>query len=409
MPQRAGEFLALVAYLSTCVPVLAADAEQPSPPIAQQDIPRLDWSQPIYCVQSKDGKKLRVQCMEQGPDLHCLVAPNQQANGTGLERTQDCNWAYQETYDYQVASGVRMLPALAETPPGWHRDEKGRVFQVDFDLMKRFLLGVAWFPSLNVDDPASELGRVRFEMGLEASFLVPESRNRHTVRALSGFAAIENLEVAGSLFGYDLSHASSRPLMRITTFFGRPERHDAYLDLGWGMRLLDVHYRPHQTDIIGLQIVEAHTAWDLWQSADLRSHLRLETGVALEGLWSTDRDTELAGYAATPGAALRAQFELGKRGFHHLLTDLHWSMPVGISGDRTGQLHSRAGAQAAWEVMFIAINDQPLTFRLQAAADYRDDLPGMEDAWDASLLLGMRFSFWVPARTNIKLPTVANR
>ncbi|MBN2495217.1 MAG: hypothetical protein JXR96_11535 [Deltaproteobacteria bacterium] len=387
----------LVALL-VCIPSAMAEDAGTEPP-------HLDWDQPVWCVKLGD-KTLRVQCDQ--ATRRCLVAPDTQAGGQPLRRLQECTWGRQADFDQARDLGWTMVDAVAEAPPGWYRDEKGRVFQVTFDLLKRFYLGAGWQPGFALAHEEADLARVRFDLGFEASWLSAGDRDRHAIRGLEGFVVIDDLEAQALLFAYDLSHASARPVLRLTTFFGQPRRHDLFMDIGWGMRLLDLHVHPHRAEgIIGLEFGELHAAWDIWQSADLYDHLRLEAGLAAEGMWDVDSDE--ARYFLTPQSRLEARFCLDRKGFHHLRGDIRWAMPIRL--DRAfGQTRSRAGFRAGYELIFAAVNDQPLTFVVEAGLDYRDDLARIEaDPWEVQIITGLRLSFWAPARLDEDLPALAGR
>ncbi len=375
-----------------------------------QELPRLSWDKEVVCVEDLQGKWVRMQCDEKAPGgPKCLVAPNQREDGGELRRVKACGGRKRNFYRMLKQRGVRMLPAIAEAPPGWYRDGKGRVFQITFDLMKRFYLGVGWLPGFDLSEGEASVGRVRFDMGLVASWISAGPRNRHTIRALEGYVVLEDLEAQGILFAYDLSHASTTPILRITTFFGKPARHDLYMDIGFGFSLGDLHVHPHRADdLIELEFGEVHMAWDLFQSADLYNHVRFVTGVGIGGLWDDDGDAESA-YFFLPKLALETRHGLDWEGFHYLLGDVHAVMPVALSGDRTGETRARAGIRAAYEVIFLAVNDQPLSLRLEAGLDYRDDLPADVSEWDATLMAGVRFSFWAPARIHEDLPVTWRR
>jgi len=77
-------------------------------------------------------------------------------------------------------------------------------------------------------------------------------------------------------------------------------------------------------------------------------------------------------------------------------------MPVFTSGASK----RRAGANLGYELIFLAINDQPLSLRFDGNIDYRNDLPDRAQAWDASATAGMRFSFWTPAKVDERLPPI---
>lgn len=371
----------------------------------KKELPRLNYKNPVICAEDDRGNWVRMQCDENAPGgPKCLVAPNQREDGGELRRVKSCDGRERYYYRRLKDQGVRMVPALAEAPVGWYRDEKGRVFQITFDLLKRFYLGVGWLPGFDLDESSAQVDRVRFDMGLVASWMSTEHRNRHTIRALEGFVVLEDLQASGVLFAYDLSHASTTPLMRITTFFGKPLRHDMFMDVGFGFTLGDLHVHPHRAqELIELEFTEMHVAWDIIQSADLYNHLRLVTGVGVGGLWDDQGDVA-SSYFLLPKMALETRFNLDWEGFHYLFGDIHAAMPVLLSGDEAGETRSRAGVSAAYEVIFLAVNDQPLTLRLEAGLDYRDDLPAGTSKWDATLMAGVRFSFWAPARIHEDLP-----
>ena len=46
-----------------------------------------------------------------------------------------------------------MRPGRADAPYGWQRDERGRVFQVNFDLRKRLYFGAAYTPQKIIENP----------------------------------------------------------------------------------------------------------------------------------------------------------------------------------------------------------------------------------------------------------------
>jgi hypothetical protein len=316
------------------------------PAIAKEkkELPRLNWDKPVVCAEDDRGNWVRMQCDENAPGgSKCLVAPNQREDGGELRRVKGCDGRERYYYRRLKNQGVRMIPALPEAPVGWYRDEKGRVFQITFDLLKRFYLGVGWLPGFGLDEGSAQADRVRFDMGLMASWMSTEHRNRHTIHALEGFVVLEDLEASGVLFAYDLSHASTTPLMRITTFFGKPTRHDMFMDIGFGFSLGDLHVHPHRVqELIELEFAEVHAAWDIFQSADLYNHLRLVTGVGVGGLWDDRGDVE-AGYFLLPKIALQTRFNLDWEGFHYLFGDVHAAMPVLLSGDEVGETRSRAG------------------------------------------------------------------
>jgi hypothetical protein len=51
-----------------------------------------------------------------------------------------------------------------------------------------------------------------------------------------------------------------------------------------------------------------------------------------------------------------------------------------------------------YEAIILAINDQPLTLKLAASGEKRDDIPGVPEQWAFVLDAGLRFSLWAPPR-----------
>ncbi|MBM4319410.1 MAG: hypothetical protein FJ125_05465 [Deltaproteobacteria bacterium] len=367
--------------------------------------PRLAWDKPVVCLQDEQGRRLRLQCNLEAPGgPTCLVAPDERSDGGPLQRVQPCQLQGQESYDKLLDPATRKLvQAVAEAPPGWHRDEQGRVFQVSFDLRKRFWLGAGWEPAIDPEQNRWEPGRVRFDMGFVASWLNPRRRTRHTLKLVEGELALGDLESRATLLAYDTNHLSITPKLRLTTFFGEPRRHDIYANIGFGLRLLQVRARSHRlADTLDLEIGEIHTAWDIFQSRDLSNHLRLELGASTGTMWSElgagDEDLYVA-----PGAALVGLFGIDDDGFHNLSFAVHATVPWWMSGANEGKISRRGSASLSYELILLAVNDQPLTLLLSGRADYRDDLGPAAEPWEAALLVGLRLSFWAPAKVFEKL------
>jgi hypothetical protein len=272
------------------------------------------------------------------------------------------------------------------------------VFQVEFDMFKRFYLGGGWNPLFGSAAESSDKRRSKFEMGLVVSWLEPEERIRRTVRAFEGTIVPEELQIDGQLFAYDMAHSSTEPFVRVTTFFGTPRRHDGYLDVGWGFRAVGVKSRPHRAvDIVDFEWGEGHANWAIWQSRDLLNHVQLSAGVGGGQLLDYDRRVDYR--YVLPDAGLEARFVVDRGGFHTITGDVRGAVPVFLTGLDTGTRRYRAGGSLGYEVIFLAINDQPLSLRLEGAADYRTDLPERAPRWESTATTAMRFSFWVPGRT----------
>lgn len=390
------------ALLTVSMPVSA----QQSPSTDATDLPHLEWNKPVWCMNDAQGRPVRVQLQkDQANRPVYLVAPGEDEYGKELSRVSSCNVSGGETSLVQLKKqGIRMLPAIAEAPPGWYRDERGRVFQIHFDMFKRFYLGGGWSPLWDPSAGSHEYQRARFEMGLVASWVSTESRMRHTIRALEGDIVLDDVQVRGQLFSYELNHSSVEPLMRVTTFFGTPKRYDGYMDLGFGFRTLGVQMRPHRThDLADVEWGEAHASFALWQSADLLNHVQTNFGMGAGQIMDTSSASKDYRYVL-PDASLDARFVLDRAGFHTVSGNVHGALPVFVTGLPSGTVRKRAGAGLAYEVIFLAINDQPLSLRFEGNLDYRTDLPDRAPKWETTALSGLRFSFWAPGRSDESIP-----
>lgn len=368
--------------------------------------PRLVWSKPIWCVTDAKGREFRVQDQLQADGTHLLlIAPNEEASGRPLSRTADCSRGNggMDAIGPNAARSPR-VSAIAEAPPGWYRDEQGRVFQVSFDLRRRFYLGAGWKPALGAQGEGQAIERAYVDMGLEASWLRHEARTRHTIRALNAHATFDDLEAEGTFFSWEMVHASTTPLLRITTFFGTPRRYDTKMDMGFGARLLSVHHRPHRDDdLTDLEIGEGHVAWYPWHSDDLYDSVRITLGGNGGATYRGGGELRDGQFWVGPRAGLELFGNLDRDGFHYLHGRVQAGLPVAVGGTEAGKMRTRARAEVGYEVIFLAINDQPLSLRTTAALDQRDDVQGQAPELEASAFTGLRFSFWAPARDRTPL------
>ena len=209
-------------------------------------IPVLSYDRPVICYDQADGKTLRVQCITDAKGKEtCLGAPNEmQGTGDPLERVASCEHRTLDEFQ-ALKKRAKFVSAIAEAPPGYERGPSGRAFQVKFDLLNRFYLGVGWAPTLQskhgFEVPAGfPFARGSAEMGIVLSVLSPRNRSRHDIRILDGTAMFADFEVSGTLFAYDYQHEHRRPAFWLSTFFGEPEVHPVLPRLGWGFRLLSV-------------------------------------------------------------------------------------------------------------------------------------------------------------------------
>lgn len=364
-------------------------------------LPIMDGDRPVSCAKDREGKVWRLQCDHAAKV--CLYAPDQELDAEGerrkpLERARAC--AFDPPFDRVglEARGYTMRAGRADAPFGWTRDGRGRVFQINFDLKRRMYLGVAYSPRKILENPLQST-RTSIDYGL----FVLEARTRgrspmrHRFRLIEGQVHLEPFTAEMVVAHYDMSRRFFDPLLRITTFVGAPRRHDLHLNLGLWTEVGGLEI--HKTELGHSQLwrhANAQITLDLWQSANQDSFARVRTGLALEG-----QHTDVTGYrsALTAGSAFELDAVLDDDGFHNLRLEVSHEMPrYFIPLERTGKLAQRMRARLLYEAIVLAINDQPLTLKLAAGGEKRDDIPGIPDQWAFVMDAGLRFSLWAPPR-----------
>jgi hypothetical protein len=266
--------------------------------------------------------------------------------------------------------------------------------------------GVAYTPQKILERAASPAGdnplestRTSVDFGLFVFDHLESGRTptRHRIRLFEGEVHMQPFSAEIVMAHYDMSHRFIDPLLRITTFVGTPARHDLVLDLGMWSEVGNLEL--HKTPMGNSQLWRHATAQvtvDLWQSPNLDSFVRLRTGLGLEG----QRD-DVNGYrsAITESSALDLDMVLDAAGFHNLRFELQHEVPRYFKPTATtGKFVQRFKANLQYEQILLAINDQPLSLRLAAGGEKRDDLPGVPDVWAFVFDAGLRFSLWAPPR-----------
>lgn len=387
---------------SLCAALAAIGIGLPAISAADDDaLPIMDADRVVQCAKDKEGKVWRLQCDHAAKV--CLYAPDEELDSEGqrikpLERARDC--AYDPPFDRArlEAAGYTMRAGRPDSPFGWTRDGRGRVFQINFDLKRRMYFGAAYSPRKILENPFQST-RTSIDYGL----FIFETRTRgkspmrHRIRLLEGEVHLEPFTAELVVAHYDMSRRFFDPLVRITTFAGTPRRHDLHLNLGLWTEVGGLEI--HRTNLGHSQLwkhATAHVTLDLWQSANQDSFARIRTGLALEG-----QHTDVTGYrsALTGGTAFELDAVLDDDGFHNLRLEVSHELPrYFIPLERTGKLAQRMRARLLYEAIVLAINDQPLTLKLAAGGEKRDDIPGIPDQWAFVMDAGLRFSLWAPPR-----------
>jgi len=295
--------------------------------------------------------------------------------------------------------GATERPVVEAPPPGFFRDVDGRVFQVGFDLNQRFWLGLG-YRHLFFED-ASDGGGLALDLGFRVDSLSGDTRKKTRWRVLEmDFVPTTKgrLRLEGSLMRFDTSTIGDRPFLKLTTFVGGPARHDLYLQGGWWMDLLGLEYRQRHgvtpSDETRLRFGAVGVHWDLWQDADLTSYVRLKVGGAVDSRFA---DEEVAKVSLTPVAALEGEVTFDDAGFHHLTFGSSAELELGPMTRGALDPKWRFDNRLAYEVIALAIDDQPISLRLGGRATHRE---GVVDGggWELAAEASLRMSFWVPPR-----------
>jgi len=290
----------------------------------------------------------------------------------------------------------------AEVPWGFYRDRQGRMMQVSFDFGRRLWLGVGYAPH-RTSSGDTEISPAAFDFGVSYDRLSEDGRTRERFTVLDGQVRLHSfgLDIVG--FRYDLSHRYETPLLRITTFVKEPERHDLFLNVGFYTEALHFEVAPRGIDgEESLTLASAQATLDLWQSEDLRSYVRLRVGPGVEarlGPWGDE--TRFVGLF--PQATLEGNLILGRRAMQRLNFRLRGDLL------RSATWHAQelpgdwvASGEAAYEAILLAINDQPVSFRVAGSAFLRDDTREVVAGLPAARVIGwtgtagIRMAFFSP-------------
>ncbi|GHG63399.1 hypothetical protein [Comamonas sp. JC664] len=391
--------------LATAVPLVGAlllaqpGSEAPvlQPPSSPR--PALTWGAPTACLmlpptQHVPSGAWRAQCDDDAQ--RCRVAPVRELDADGVETDRPLSRATPCTVslDDETAARVmayRMEPARVDAPPGWYRDERGRVMQFNFDLNRRVWLGGAWTP---MSHDGQVMSRMRADFGIAVEVPSRGGKTLHRLRFLETelHLGVHSLDLA--LARYDFSIQREDPLLRVTSFLGKPRRHDLYLNMGLWMEALHLEQLKRDGQVARfLSLGAFHAAFDLWHSRDLVSYVRVRAGAGIES------DLVHRFNALAPSAALEGDLTLDRDGFHHFRMSAEVeTLLLAPRVEGRPRRPERLRVQAGYEVILLAINDQPLSLLVDGRGVRRDDIAGVPERWEWSASAGLRFSLWAPAR-----------
>ncbi|WNG34726.1 hypothetical protein F0U61_14525 [Archangium violaceum] len=345
----------------------------------------------------------RVQC--EAMTRRCLAAPTHELDADGsesnrpLERVSSCHESPEYIHE-RVAEGYTFVPAIAETPPGWYRDERGRVMQFNFDLHRRVWLGGAWAPLWREGEERT-LSRGRVDFGIVNEFPRGEKRLHRLTWLDTELILGQQSSLEATLLRYDNNVWQDSPLIRVTTFLGEPRRHDFTFDMGTWLEVLRLEtIRRAGTEAVFYTFIAGHLTLDLWHSRELSSYVRVRAGPSVE----YDRTHHF--FMLVPGAAFEGDFTLDANGFHHLTFSAEAEkLFLGHEVDGRPPEPERLRVRAGYELILLAINDQPLSLVLDGRGQWRSDLVDVPPVWEWSVHTGLRFSLWAPARRSAPVAT----
>jgi hypothetical protein len=306
----------------------------------------------------------------------------------------------------EVVADLKSPKVEAALGAGFYRDEKGRVMQVSFDLQQRLWLGASYAPRRRVSGK-QELGPVAFDFGLTQELYSEDGRTRHRFAVLDGEARINPFGLDITALHYDLSHDYQFPLLRITKLWSQPSRHDLYLNVGLYAEALRMQIEPlGETSNHQLTLGSFQPTLDLWQSWDLRSYVRVRVGPVVHmriGPWREEARL----IAALPETALEGNFILGKRALQQARFRVRgeWLRRLAQANPKLTRDWLAEG-EASYEIILLAVNDQPVSLRFAGRVGTWDDdapvvmaggtaAPSSRDLeWTATG--GLRISFFSP-------------
>jgi hypothetical protein len=271
--------------------------------------------------------------------------------------------------------------------------------QFNFDLHRRIYLGGAWAPLFRRGEGVTQ-DRIRVDFGIQTEFPGGDEDTRlHRLTFLETELYLGEPSLDVTLLRYDFNVERKVPLFRITTFFGKPRRFDLGLNLGAWMEALHQETIEREDSELSLLTWGAvHGTLDVWHSKDLASYVRFRAGPAFE------RDRTNSQNTFVPAAVFEGNLTLDKDGFHHLQFAAE-ARKVLLDAPVTGRpLHpERLRARVGYELILLAINDQPLSLVADGRGAWRNDIPNVAGKWEWSANVGLRASLWAPARRNAPL------
>ena len=144
-----------------------------------------------------------------------------------------------------------------------------------------------------------------------------------------------------------------------------------------------------------MRVAGGGLTFDLWHDATMTNFVRVRAGATAD-VYVDHRDDGNTTFAMTPITVLEADFTFDDDGFHHLTFHSGWEAPFELLTPDVTRMRQRFLNELAYEVIVLAINDQPISLRASVGGGYRDDLIA-NNGWEVVAGLGLRASLWAPA------------
>ena len=368
-----------------------------------KDPPQIDKNKPFTCAWREGSPTpLHMQCDHN--TKRCLVAEEavfrevDLGNGeTKFEPTKQSPsmmdycimTASQEEFEQLIAKGYELIPAKLEVPYGYKRDERNRAFQTYFDLNSRLLLGV-YYTGVMRDEFVNGLG---VELAATTETYNSYRQRRDRFRYLEGELVLAPFEARVTVFDYENGRTSKAPLLHITEFFGEPSRHDIYMNLGMGLRLLEIDYRTYQDGVERsfIDFASTRVQWEFLQGPLAEDYFQFTLGGGLGTRRYTDVNaSEIYAY---PELGFKGKWLASPRGLVQLGIEGNIRRPYEPASD-TSWIDASVSGRAEW--VALSISDQPLSFFVEPTLDYIN-LPAEEfEQSELRVLAGLRLSLFTP-------------
>ncbi len=274
-----------------------------------------------------------------------------------------------------------------------YNDKTKQRYQISFDLQDRLYLGALWSPMVK-EGQSLTANHFTFNFGYNTFLFNDVNTNRYRFKALDGEISLNPFNFDISLFEFDFANNQEKPLFWLTTFLGEPRRYDTNLKLGFKTKIGRVQYHPLGSEnYVNIEAVNALLAVNFYQSKDMINFFRLKMGPGFGVLFSDDSPNDMQ-YNFLAKAGLEGKFILDSWGRHMLSLDVEGTIPFNTADKWKSSFYGEASI--GYEMVFMAISDEPVSLVAKLSGQYREDIPDRKSKWAANFSLGLNFSLGTP-------------